>query len=146
MLKLSPVAEPYWLDLLPGVRVKVRPITIASMLIARDAVSKVYRGEDQEDVGVRANIALVREIAQRGIVEWEGVGDAEGNPAPVNRETIGTLLDYWPAYDEIDVRYVAPALERGTEKNVSSNSPDGTSEAAPPTATPAETSAPSAHT
>lgn len=146
MLKLTTGAEPYWLDILPGVRIKVRPITIASMLIARDAVSKVYRGEDQEDVGVRANIALVREIAQRGIVEWEGVGDAEGNPAPVNRETIGALLDHWPAYDEIDVRYVAPALERGEEKNGSSSSPAGTTEAAPATATPAESSAPSAHT
>lgn len=119
MLKLTTVAEPYWLDLLPGVRIKVRPITIASMLIARDAVSKVYRGADQEDVGARANIALVREIALRGIVEWEGVGDADGNPAPVTPETIGALLDHWPAYDEIDVRYVAPALERGTEKNAS---------------------------
>ncbi|KQP82855.1 hypothetical protein [Methylobacterium sp. Leaf117] len=146
MLKLSPAAEPYWLDLLPGVRIKVRPITIASMLIARDAVSKVFRGEDQEDVGVRANIALVREIAQRGVVEWEGVGDAEGNPAPVNRETIGALLDHWPAYDEIDVRYVAPALERGEEKNGSSSSPAGTTEAAPATAMPAESSAQSAHT
>ncbi|WP_419952539.1 hypothetical protein [Methylobacterium sp.] len=141
MLKLSTSAEPYWLDLLPGVRIKVRPITIASMLIARDAVGKVYRDEDQEDVAVRGNIALVREIAQRGIVEWEGVGDAEGNPAPVNRETIDALLNHWPAYDEIDVRYVAPALERGTEKNVSSSSPGGTSEAVPATATPAESNA-----
>ncbi|KQO76422.1 hypothetical protein [Methylobacterium sp. Leaf88] len=146
MLKLTPAAEPYWIDLLPGVRIKVRPITIASMLVARDAVSKVFRGEDQEDVGVRANIALVREIAQRGILEWEGVGDADGNPASVNRETIGALLDHWPAYDEIDVRYVAPALERGEEKNGSSSSPAGTTEAAPATATPAESSAQSAHT
>lgn len=146
MLKLSQTAEPYWLDLLPGVRIRVRPITIATMLIARDAVGKVYRGEDQEDVGVRANVALVREIALRGIVEWDGIGDADGNPAPVTPETVSALLDHWPAYDAIDALYVSPALERGEEKNVSSNSPAGTSEAAPPTATPAESSALSAHT
>jgi hypothetical protein len=146
VLKLSLDVEPYWVDLLPGVRIRFRPITVASMLIAREAVGKVYRGEDQADVGVRANVALVRELAQRGIVEWEGVGDGEGKPAPVTPENIDALLNHWGAYDEIDARYVSPALERGAEKNVSSSSPAGTSEAAPATATPAESSAPSART
>lgn len=35
MLKLaSTQREPYWIDLLPGVRVKVRPITVAAIIAA----------------------------------------------------------------------------------------------------------------
>lgn len=128
MLKLAPRAdEPFWLDLLPGVRVRVRPITVASMLVAREAVGKVYRDEDKTDLTARASMTLVRELAHRGIVEWEGVGTAEGEPAAVTSETVGELLDYWPAYDALDALYVTPALRRDEEKNASSNSPDGTS-------------------
>lgn len=138
MIKLSTsAAEPFWLDLLPGVRVKVRPITVASMLVAREAVGKVYRKEDQTDANVRASIALVHELAHRGIVEWEGVGTAEGAPAAVTTETIDALLDHWPAYDALDALYVTPALRRDLEKNASSSSPDGTSGEDPNTARPA---------
>lgn len=138
MLKLAHRAdEPFWLDLLPGVRVRVRPITVASMLVAREAVGKVYRDEDKTDLTARASMALVRELAHRGIVGWEGVGTAEGEPAAVTLETVGELLDYWPAYDALDALYVTPALRRDEEKNASSNSPDGTSGEDPNTATPA---------
>ncbi|MGE7153160.1 hypothetical protein ACQKJ1_05405 [Methylorubrum rhodesianum] len=138
MLKLSTASqEPFWIDLIPGVRVRVRPITVASMLVAREAVGKVYRDEDQTDVATRASMALVHELARRGIVEWEGVGTAEGEPAPVTAETVNALLDHWPAYDALDALYVTPALRRDEEKNGSSSSPDGTSGAGPNTATPA---------
>ncbi|MFD6316911.1 hypothetical protein [Methylorubrum thiocyanatum] len=138
MLKLSTASqEPFWLDLIPGVRVRVRPITVASMLVAREAVAKVYRDEDQTDVTTRAGMALVHELARRGIVEWEGVGTAEGEPAPVTAETVNALLEHWPAYDALDAIYVTPALRRDEEKNGSSNSPDGISGAGPNTATPA---------
>ncbi len=138
MLKLSTAShEPFWLDLISGVRVRVRPITVASMLVAREAVGKVYRDEDQTDVTTRASMALVHELARRGIVEWEGVGTAEGEPAPVTAETVNALLDHWPAYDALDALYVTPALRRDEEKNASSNSPDGTSGEDPNTARPA---------
>ncbi|MGE7417826.1 hypothetical protein [Methylobacterium tarhaniae] len=136
MLKLSQAAETFWLDVLPGVRIRFKPITVASMLVAREAVGKVFRDEDQDDVGARANIALVRELARRGIVEWEGIGDAEGQPLSVTREAVDLLMENWPAYDQIDNLYVAPALARDAEKNVSSNSSAGTSVEAPTTATP----------
>ncbi|SEP21383.1 hypothetical protein SAMN04487843_108206 [Methylobacterium sp. ap11] len=137
MLKLSQSVEPFWLDVLPGVRIRFRPITVASMLVAREAVGKVFRGEDQDDVGARANIALVRELTRRGIMEWEGIGDADGQPLPVTREAVDLLMENWPAYDAIDTLYVAPALARDAEKNASSSSSGGTSAAAPDTATPA---------
>ena len=138
MLKLSAnPQEPFWLDLIPGVRIRVRPITVASMLVAREVVSRVYRDEDQTDVTTRAGMALVHELARRGIAEWEGVGTAEGEPAPVTVETIDALLEHWPAYDALDALYVGPALRRAEEKNGSSNSSGGTSPEEPNTATPA---------
>lgn len=137
MLKLTSTSEPAWLDLLPGVRVQVRPITVAAMLVAREAVAKVVRGEDQQDVMQHASIALVRELAQRGIVAWEGVGDAKGAPLAVTPESIDALLEVWQAYDAIDRLYVGPAMVRDQEKNGSSPAPNGTSAAARTTAAPA---------
>ena len=41
MLKLEPVsAEPFWLDVLPGVRIQFRPVSVAAMLIARGAAGE----------------------------------------------------------------------------------------------------------
>lgn len=47
MIKLLKQHDFMWLDLLPGIRVKVRPTTVASMLVAREAVCKIYGDEDQ---------------------------------------------------------------------------------------------------
>lgn len=41
MLKLEPVsAEPFWLDVLPGVRIQFQPVSVAAMLIARGAAGE----------------------------------------------------------------------------------------------------------
>ncbi|WP_244424575.1 hypothetical protein [Methylobacterium nodulans] len=108
-------------------RVRVRPVTVAMMLAAREAVSKVIRSDDREDLDLRTNIALVGELARRAIIEWEGVGDADGVPVPATPETIDLLMSNWAAFDEFDSRYVIPALKRDAEKNASSSSPPGTS-------------------
>ncbi len=40
MLKLSPTPrEPFWLDILTGVRIRLRPISVAAVLIARARVA-----------------------------------------------------------------------------------------------------------
>lgn len=117
MLKLSPAAESFWLDLLPGLRVRFRLITVVSMLVARQAAGKLFKDEDQEDIDTRVGVALTRELARRGIMEWEGVGDAEGQPIPVSLAAVDALLSHWPAFDAIDRKYVAPALGVDAEKN-----------------------------
>jgi hypothetical protein len=41
MLKVEPVsAEPFWLDVLPGVRIQFRLVSVAAMLIARGAAAR----------------------------------------------------------------------------------------------------------
>lgn len=128
MLKLSARSdEPFWLDIVPGVRVQFRPITPAMMIAARRAASKAVSAAsvgsdepseaDQEDREAIANIALVRSLAQRGIVSWSGVGDAEGNEILPSPEAVDRLLDVWSAFDAIDAQYAFPALSRDAEKN-----------------------------
>jgi hypothetical protein len=106
-------------------------------LVAREAAGRIVRDEAQADKLEHASVAMVRELAQRGIVAWEGVGDAEGGPLPVSPESIDALLGIWQVYDAIDRLYVSPAMVRDAEKNVSSSVPSGISEAALNTAEPA---------
>lgn len=124
MLKLSLTQrEPAWLDLIPDVRLRVRPPTSAAMIAARTAASKAFQPPEEGapapsgDRGSEAAASLVLALAHHAIVEWEGVGDAEGEPAPVTAENVEALMRVWPAFDAFDRLYVAPALAGSEEKN-----------------------------
>jgi hypothetical protein len=116
MLKLAVDREPFWLDLLPGVRVQFRPVSVAAILVARAAAAEVLKagGDDAE---VKAGLAFTRSLAHSGIAAWEGIGDAEGNPVTPTADTIDAALELWPIFDAIDRLYVAPAITRDAEKN-----------------------------
>jgi hypothetical protein len=75
MLRLEPISrDPFWLDLLPGVRIQFRPVSVASMLLARSAAGEVLR-DGREEATTRAGEAFTRSLARSGIVGWEGIGD-----------------------------------------------------------------------
>ncbi len=118
MLKLtSNSQEPSWLDLLPGVRVQVRPVSVTAMLLARAAAGEALKnGGERDDATIKAGEAFTRSLARSGIVAWEGIGDAEGVPVEPSPERIEQLLEHWPAFDAIDRFYVAPALTQDAEK------------------------------
>lgn len=119
MLKLQSFAqEPFWLDLLPGVRVQVRPVSVSAMLLARAAAGEALKNAGQQEDGtVKAGEAFTRSLARSGIVAWEGIGHADGVPVEPSPERIDQLLDHWPAFDAVDRFYVAPALTQDAEKN-----------------------------
>jgi hypothetical protein len=117
MLKLAFDREPIWLDVIPGVRVQFRPISVAAILIARTAAADVLRAGG-DDVMVKAGVAFTNSLAHSGIAAWEGIGDADGNPVEPTRETIDAALEHWPVFDAIDRLYVGPALIQDAEKNV----------------------------
>ena len=116
MLKLAFDREPFWLDVLPGVRVQFRPVTVTAILLARTAAADVLR-TGGEDAAVKAGVAFTRSLAHSGIAAWEGIGDKDGNPVEPSRETIDAALELWPVFDAIDRFYVAPALIQDAEKN-----------------------------
>ena len=99
MLKLSS-PDPYWLDILPGARIQVVPVGAAALLLARNA-ARDARGDGGPDAGVDMQVAFTRTLALRGIIAWEGVGDADGAPVAVSPETIGQLLNDPSAFESI---------------------------------------------
>lgn len=123
MLRLNLAREPYWLDLGLGVRVRVEPLTTALMVAARSdaSVRGLPEGTSDDEIAVVFGKAL----AELAVLDWEGVGDADGKPTPVTPEGIAALLDIWPIFEKFQMGYVAKGLELEQEKNVSAPSPSG---------------------
>ena len=135
MLRLNLSRAPCWLDLGLGVRVRVEPLTTALMVAARSdpTVRSLPKGTSDDETAVVFGKAL----AERAILDWEGVGDADGKPTPVTPEAIAALLDIWPIFEKFQMDYVAKGLELDAEKNASAPSPTGFTAGAIATAQPA---------
>ena len=101
MIRLNLSREPSWLDLGHDVRVRVAPLTTSLMAAARSdpAVAALPEGASNETIAVTMAKALARLV----VLEWEGVGDAEGNPVHVTPEGIDALLDILPIFEEPQV-------------------------------------------
>jgi len=137
----STPTPPTWLDLLPGVRLRLRPLGSAGFVAARFAAAALPETATGAD---RAHAYTVG-AACWGAVEWEGVGDEAGAPLELNPDRLAALLSAEvSAFDAVDLGYVMPALSRDAEKNGLSPSPTGGSTAAKITVPPAGTSAPNA--
>ncbi|MEA7228416.1 hypothetical protein ONN88_23455, partial [Salmonella enterica subsp. enterica serovar Muenster] len=109
-----------WLGLIPGVRVRVRPVTVAAIIVARADAGKVFRADDADSdpqTGAKATSAMVRSLARFAIAEGEGIGGEDDQPVEVTPEGIDALMSLWPAYDGFERLYVGPALAGETEKN-----------------------------
>jgi hypothetical protein len=136
MIRLDLSREPGWLDLGHGVRLHVLPLTTALMVASRsdaqvEALPESATNEERAVVFAKA-------IARRAVTDWEGVGDAQGNPVPVSPEGIDALLDVWPIFEAFQLAYVAKGLMLEQEKNASAPLPSGTSAGAIATAKPAK--------
>ena len=135
MLRLNLAFEPEWLDLGHGVRVRVLPCTSGVMAAARgseDVEALVAAGASEAELA----LALARAMARIAIFDWEGVGDAEGEPMAVTPEAASVLMEVWPLFEAFQARYVAKGLLLDQEKNASAPSPSGTSAGATATAKP----------
>jgi len=128
MIRLNLTATPQWLDLAPGLRLLVSPLTTALMVSARadPAIEAMPEGATQEELA----LAMAKAVARRAILDWEGVGDDAGNIVPVTPEGIDALLEIWPVFEAFQTQYVAKGLILDAEKNVSAPLPSGPSAAA----------------
>lgn len=142
MLTLDLSNAPQWCDLVPGVRLRLRPLTTALMVAARGdpAIADLPEGAATEE----AALAMAKALARRAILDWEGIGDADRNPIEPSPEAIDALLDLWPAFEAFQTLYVAKALLLDAEKNGSAPLPTGPSAGAKATALPAGQPVPTA--
>ena len=125
MIRLNLTATPQWLDLAPGLRLLVGPLTTALMVSARSdmAIETLPETATTEELA----LAMAKAVARRAILDWEGVGDADSNAVPVSPEGIDALLEIWPVFEAFQTGYVAKGLILDAEKNVSAPSPSGPS-------------------
>ncbi len=136
MLTLDLSNEPRWHDLAPGVRVQLRPLTTALMVATRSdpEVEAVPDGASDEE---RA-LVFAKALARRAVLDWEGVGDADGDAIDPSPQAIDALLDIWPIFEAFQLVYVSKGLLLEQEKNVSAPLPSGPSVGATATARPAK--------
>ncbi len=125
MIRLNLTATPQWLDLAPGLRLLVGPLTTALMVSARadPAIEALPDTASHEELA----LAMAKAVARRAVLGWEGVGDDAGNIVPVSLEGIDALLEIWPVFEAFQTSYVAKGLILDAEKNVSAPSPSGPS-------------------
>ena len=135
MLTLDLTNAPRWHDLAPGVRVQLRPLTTALMVATRSDpdVEAVPDGTSDEE---RALI-FAKALARRAVLDWEGVGDADGSVITPSPQAIDALLDIWPIFEAFQLTYVSKGLLLEQEKNASALSPSSPSAGASATAKPA---------
>lgn len=149
MIRLNPSNEPRKIDLGFGVEVVCAPLTSAIFASARTdpSVPPLAVSDDPDAPGESREVvtaALVKAIAVRTIIGWDGVGDADGNPVDPNPTWIGLLLDQWALYEAFNARFVAPFLILRQEGNGSAPLRNGTSARARDTVTDATGLAPTA--
>jgi len=135
MLKLNLTNTPTWLTLTPGVRLHLAPLTTALMVSARadPAVEYLPKTASTEELA----LAMAKAVARRAVLDWEGVGDADGNVVSVSPEGIDALLEVWPIFEAFQTDYVSKGLLLDAEKNVSAPLLNGSSAGAQTTAPPA---------
>ena len=140
MIRLNMTSAPDWLTLAPDLRVQVAPLTTALMVSARadPAIEALPETAPREELA----LAMAKSVARRAVLDWEGVGDEDGNALPISPEGINALLEIWPVFEAFQTLYVAKGLILDAEKNVSAPLPNGPSAGAKAIAPPAQGAAP----
>jgi hypothetical protein len=105
MLTLSIPTEPSWIDLPQKVRLRIRPVTTAVVAAAQSASLREAEalrdagdpgGLDLSDPDVAKGLGfalMVKALARYAVLEWEGVGDASGEPLPCTPDNVALLMD-----------------------------------------------------
>lgn len=134
MIRLDLSNEPAWLDLGHGVRLHLHPLTTAMMVASRNDPS--VSALDEEATDEESALVFAKALARNATLDWEGVGDSDGNVIRTTPEGINALLDVWPLFEAFQTKYVAKGLVLDQEKNVSAPSPSGSSAGAETTVKP----------
>lgn len=130
MLKLSAPRGNWDIELPQGAVLHLRAIEPADTLISRNAAFGLSVGIPETERGNFLTAAFTQVLLTRVLVGWEGIGDAQDNPAEITSATVSALLAIPTVYDRVEEKLIGPLQLRVQEKNASSLSPNGTSEGA----------------
>lgn len=141
MLRLNLDNAPRWLDLGGGLRLLLRPFDLdlmaeaeedESLIAARAAVDYDAPTDAQKrELGK----AMAHAVARLAVLEWEGVGDADGKPLPSPFPAgIDALLKHPMVFARFQADYMQPGLVLAEEGNGSAPAPNGFSAGATTTA------------
>ena len=151
MLKLKIQKEPYWLEIGSGVKVKVKPCTSAVFYEAKAYMNNAIaeNAEALQDAKAREAFAdeqLIIGLALAGIIEWDGVLEAEGDTkAPPTPKKIKELFaNFWVLAENFRQQYCGIKEIMEAEKNASTSVPNGTSVTEEPIVKDVESKKPSA--
>ena len=108
MIRLELSRESRWLDLGHGVRLHLAPLTTALMAAARGDPSVAGLPDDASNETIA--VVMAKAVARLAVADWEGVGDADGEPVSVTPEGIDALLDVLPIFEAFQLRYVSKGL------------------------------------
>ena len=119
MLNLQIEKKSSWIDLPMGVRFLVKPATPAIMLGARYKVSSHVKESDDPSLGFgEITSELIASIGELAVIEWEGVGNHEGNVLECTPENVkAVLLSEWQIAEGFDKKYLSKFYEVDQEKN-----------------------------
>ncbi len=149
MIKLKMKKEPYWLDIGSGVRVKVKPCTSAVFYEAKAYMhakisDMAKKFKENKDVGFGDSFLIDIENPQKreafadqslliglgiaGIIEWEGILEAESDDkAPLTKEKVEELFsNFWVIAENFRHQYSGIQEMIEAEKNASSLDANGT--------------------
>lgn len=162
MIKLGLPRQRYWIDLGFGVRVEVRPLTTAlyeaasarGRRMARslaqqqsdalaagvevDAIDGIGDLRDPDTLAGVSQMLFVQALAVGAIVAWEGVADADGNPAALTEANVCELMRISRMAERFAIEYTQFHAALAAEGNASAPGPNGTSTTGANTATGAE--------
>ena len=121
MIRLGLKQEPQWLELLPGLNIKVRPFTTALFFAAQTSMLKAdagVAGESSDDLkDAMRGLAFIKGLARLAVMEWDGVADQDGRAVLPTPDTIDALMDIWQVAASFERLYARTVSETEQEKN-----------------------------
>ena len=119
MLTLDLTHAPRWIELIPGLRVQLRPLTTALMVAARSDPALDLAAAAGDDIPMATEalaLTMAKALARQAILDWEGVGDAAGQPLPASLLHFSSLANCFPGTETSGIdanprRAVAASVE-----------------------------------
>lgn len=140
MIRLNLSNQPIRVELVPGVIVVSRPLT--SGLWQSAGMDDAVRELGTDAAPQELTLAVVKAVARRVILSWEGVGDLDGNPVEPSDDWINALMDQYQIYEAFNGKVISPYILMRAEGNALASSLIGTSGGETTTAMPVKGAAP----